>query len=123
MTKREDFEWEGQQAQTEKVPLIDPGTGKPYILRVFEFAINPEFIHNNPGLTTLTQQDVFNMHWRQIRDMLWADGLIASQRVEPRLIFAKNNKKYRIFLLCEPKIGVMVADRPATLTQVLAKNK
>src|SRR3990167_3407185 len=64
--------WYGFETQTKPSdPMIDPGTGKPYVLRTFEFAKNPAF-----KAKTITKQELFNLHWRQIQALLWGDGLV-----------------------------------------------
>ena len=106
--------WYGQEIQTKPSdPLIDPGTGKPYIIRAFEFAKNPEFKGK------LTKQEIFNMHWRQIQALLWGDGLVPNENINPRIHFRGN--KYKIFILCQPRLRTFVADKPKTLQQLLGK--
>ena len=103
--------WYADSVEAKSTPLIDPGVGKPMFIRQFEFAFKP-------GLPSKpTKQELFNQHWPQIRTILWGDGLVANEDVDPRVLIGK--KDYKIILLCEPKFGVLVADKPHNLTQLL----
>jgi len=105
--------WHADQLETKSDPLIDSGTGRPYIIRQFDFTFKP-------GMKKFpTKQDLFNAHWPQIRVLLWSDGLVANEDVEPRVLM--NKKKYKIILLCEPKFGRVVMDKPQNLQQILTK--
>lgn len=118
------FDWYGQQVQTgaeDGVQMVDSGTGKPHILRSFEYAIDP--VVNQKMIKDkipVDKQMIFNSHWPQIRVMLWGDGLVANEDITPRVVMGP--KSYRIFVLCEPKLRTMVADKPKTLQEVF-KNK
>ena len=106
--------WQGQELQTKPSdPLIDPGQGKPYIIRQFLFGKNPSFKGHKPS-----NQDIFNMHWRQIRNTLWGDGLVPREDIEPKIVGIKDNK-YMIILVCEPRLMTMVAEKPQTLQDIL----
>lgn len=111
--------WTGQEIGVDSnIPLIDAGTGKPYIIRQFEFSFNPEMAKKiqDKKYPAPTKQELFNSNWRQIQVMLWGDGLVPYQGVEPRMIVGK--KKYKIILLCEPRTGVVVANKPRTLQEI-----
>jgi len=109
--KTEKEGWYGMEMQTKPSdPMVDSGTGKPYVLRTFEFAKNLSF------KGTLTKQEIFNMHWRQIQTFLWGDGLVAHEDVNPRIVIGK--KKYRIFILCKPRLMTIVVDKPQTLQEI-----
>lgn len=110
--------WTGQELQTESTPLVDPGSGRKLILRMFEFTINPQKVKEiKAKKIKLDKQQLFNMHWPQIKTMIWGDGLVANRDVDPRVIIGRKN--YRIFVLCEPKFGTMVADKTKTLQELL----
>ncbi len=106
-------EWFGASLQTPGMPMVDKGLGKPLVLRTFEFAV--KFSNEKPP----TRQELFNSHWPQIKNIIWGDGLVANTDVNPRIVIGK--RRYRIFVLCEPKFRVMVADKPQTLQQVFNK--
>lgn len=115
-------EWYGATLETEGTPMIDSGSGKPLILRTFEFAINKAVADKlRAQHLTVTRQELFNFHWPQIRTIIWGDGMVASTDVDPRVIIGK--KRYRIFLLCEPKFRTMVNDKLQTLQEVFDKKK
>ena len=108
-------QWYGQEVAAKSDPLIDVGTGKPLVIRLFNFKKNPE-VKNYPS-----KQDVFNAHAKQIRDFLWKDGLVAREDHDPRIMFT--NDGYRIAILCEARLGVMWMDKPRTLQDILPKKK
>ena len=108
------------ELKTDSTPMVDAGTGKPLILRTFEFAFSPAFLLKAKAEhITVNKQQIFNFHWPQIRTIIWSDGLVASTDVDPRVIIGK--KRYRIFLLCEPKFRNVVVDRPKTLQEIFKK--
>lgn len=109
------LKWSGGEVEVKSDPLIDSGTGKPYVMRFFEFSMNPQVKY------APTKQELFNCHWNQIRHLLWRDGLVAYEGVEPRIVMGK--KHYRIVLVCEPRLNTVVADRPATLQEIVSRRK
>src|SRR6185436_18925185 len=120
-----DTKWRAQElGVNSNVPLVDEGKGSKYILRRFEFKFNPQFVKDlKDGKTKLDKQDLFNSNWRQIEITLWGDGLIPRKDIEPRVLIFK--KHYQIILLCEPRMGVMVAEKARTLqelTRPITKN-
>lgn len=113
--------WDAFKITTDGVPMVDTGTGKPLILRTFEFKIPyaQQLEIKDKGII-LDRQQLFNFQWPRIRTMIWGDGLVASTDVDPRVIIGKS--MYRIFILCEPKFRVMIPDRPTDL-QTVFKNR
>ena len=113
-----DNKWYGQDIKAESDPIIDPGTGKSVVLRVFEFGVNPKTARElREKKIKLSKQDLFNAHWPQIRALIWGDGMVANQDVDPRVIVGR--KSYRIFVLCEPRMGVMVNDKHRNAKDIL----
>jgi len=113
--------WYGNEVQVDSgTPLRDDGTGYIYVIRQFEFAINPETQRKikDKKLPPPSKQDLFNSNWHQIRTTLWGDGLLAIEESEypPRIVVGK--KKYKIILVCKPRLGTMVAERPNTLQEL-----
>jgi hypothetical protein len=108
--------WYGKEMNVQSSPIIDPGTGKTLTIRVFEFSRNPTWKGTLPA-----KQDIFNMHWRQIRNILWGDGLVAIQEKEfqPRIEY--KGDKYYIFLTCEPRMSTFFADKARPLHEYLKK--
>lgn len=111
-------EWYGASLQTEGTPMVDSGTGRALILRVFDFAFKPG-LEQKPS-----KQQLFNAHWSHIKTLIWSDGLVANTDVDPRVVIGK--KRYRIFILCEPRLNKnhireAVVDRPTTLQEVFKK--
>lgn len=88
--------WQGQEITSKSTPLIDPGVGKAVVLRVFSFYKNPEFTAKG-----LSQQEIFNMHWKQISVLLWGDGLRPREDVQPKVV--SEGQTYKIFITCEPR--------------------
>lgn len=113
--KVEDLQWEGEEIQAQSKTKIeeDQGTGIPVVLRFFEFGVNPEAFKNRKP----TAQELLNSHLRGIESLLWSDGLTFYKEVEPRLMFSKDNKKYRFIIPCLPTQALI--DTPKTLTQLL----
>lgn len=102
---------------TDGVPLIDPGTGKTVSIRVFTFKIDPSKLR----LVPKDKQKLFNDHSKFIEKVLWGDGLIRLDGVNPRVIINKKGLFYQIFVPCEAKRGVMFMDKPHNLTKLLAE--
>lgn len=114
--------WDAFKIATDGVPMVDDKTGKPLILRMFEFKIDYKKLKQieQKGIT-MDKQMIFNSHWPQIRSVIWADGLVASTDVDPRVVIGKT--RYRIFLLCEPKFRMMVNETPTDLQTVFKKTR
>ena len=117
-----DKDWYGQQVGVNSdTPLMDEGTGQNYIVRQFLFSFNPETVQKirEKKIPAPTHQELFNSNWPQMRIMLWSDGLIAVQEKEypPKIVVGK--KKYKIILTCQPRAGVIVADKVNSLQDVL----
>lgn len=115
-------EWHPMAAQTDGVPMVDAGIGRPYVLKEYTFLINPGKVKEleEKGIT-VTNQEIFDNHWPQIRLNIWSEGLVAIQdsKYPPRVVISK--KVYRIFIVCEPKFGRVVHDKPKTLQEVFKK--
>jgi hypothetical protein len=108
-------DWYGKEIQAQSTPLMDPGLGKSLVLRCFEFSVNPEF----KGV--LNKQELFNMHWRQIQAVLWGDGLVPNEDAEPRVILG--NKKYKIFILCQPRLRTIINEKAQTIQDIIHRKK
>lgn len=104
--------WHGTEILSDATPMVDTGTGKALILRTFEFAVKP-------GMIVPSKQDLFNSHWGYIKSLIWSDGLVANTDVDPRVVIGK--KRYRIFILCEPKFRTMIVERPTTLQDIFKR--
>src|SRR3990167_3098126 len=99
-TGDKNIEWEGEEVQSESTTKLteDKGTGQAVVIRFFEFGANPEvFKQHKP-----TSQQLFDSHRKGIEALLWRDGLRPYEGVEPRLMFSKNGKNYRIIVTCVP---------------------
>lgn len=111
--------------QTEGTPLIDPGTGQPFIIRQFEFSFDPSVVKKikEKKLPPPTKQELFDATWPQIRIQLWGDGLVALEEKEypPRIVIGK--KKYKVYLVCQPQKRMMVAEKPFTLQELTQPRK
>lgn len=112
--------WQGTDISTEGTPLVDPATGQPFIIRSFEFHFDPNVLRQikEKKIPAPTRQELFNSNLKQIRTMLWGDGLVAVEEAEfpPRIIVGK--KKYKIIVTCQPRRGTIVADKPFTLQEL-----
>lgn len=106
--------WEGQDIEVKSDPLIDSGTGKPVIIRMFQFAANPEILKKFKP----TKQELFNSHATQIKHMLWADGLRPLDGISPSVNTSKKREMYRIFVTCEARLGLNIIEKPKTLQEI-----
>lgn len=104
----------GADLHAEGTPLIDPAIGKTVSIRVFDFKMNPGIVKRIPDRQTL-----FNAHARQIKTILWADGLIPIEGIAPRVIINRKGGKYQIFIPCEARLNTMFAERPKSLSEQL----
>ena len=109
--------WDAFKIATDGVPMVDAGTGKALILRTFEFKLDYKKLKEAEDKhVQIDKQMIFNSHWPQIRNVIWADGLVASTDVDPRVVIGKT--RYRIFILCEPKFRVMLPEAPTDLQSI-----
>lgn len=107
--------WEGQDIEVKSDPLVNDGSGKPIIMRFFEFQVNPEMMkYAQP-----TNQDLFNAHAQQIKHFLWKDGLVPYEFIEPRIIWSKKKDGYKIMVTCEAKTGVAILESSQTLQELI----
>lgn len=108
----------GSNLETQSSPLIDPAYGKTVSIRVFDYKMNPDpkVLKNFPDKQTL-----FNAHAKQIKTILWADGLIPLENISPRVIIDTKKHKYQIFIPCQARSNVLFVDKPKSLTEVLSK--
>lgn len=113
--------WEGSQVQVESTPLNDPGTGTPTVIRTFMFKFNPEWILKNRGVKNINKQELFNNHWKMLELELWKDGLVPDESTNPKITFKKGH--YFIQITCKARLGVIVADNPQKLQDILNKKK
>ena len=100
-------------------PLVDSGTGKSLIVRVFDFKFQPRITAREIATAKNNKQEFFNAHSRYIRDFLWKDGLKIREDHDPKLLFKKGG--YRIAVLCEARLGVSVFEKPTTLQRIFKK--
>lgn len=92
----------------------DQGDGKVAIIRMFEFKADPVAFKKH----TPTKQELLLSHQAFIEKQLWADGFRIMYDSPPRVSISKNKKKYALFIPAEPQKGMMVNERPKTLTQI-----
>jgi hypothetical protein len=118
--------WQGNEIGVDSgIPLMDSGIGPARIIRQFLFSFDPEMLKKirDKKWPVPSKQELFNAHVNQIRISLWGDGLVPIEEKEypPRIVVGK--KKYKIIVTCEPRRGVLVAERPQTLQQILKPRK
>ena len=112
--------WTEQELATKAgQPLVDSGTGKSLLIRVFDFKYDPRTKLEDRQRAKMNKQEFFNMHAKYIMNFLWKDGLRIREDHDPKLIFVKGG--YRIAILCEARLGVLVDKKPTTLQKVLSK--
>lgn len=116
----EEGEWIDQDlAVKADTPLIDSGTGKKLIVRLFDFNWDKKMKPQDIEKAQVDKQGFFNSHAKYIKDFLWKDGLSVREDHDPKMIF--NNKGYRIAVLCEARFGVSIFDKPTTLQDIFKK--
>ena len=120
-----DILWNASQIETERTRILDPGIGRPRILRHFFFKANPEIL--GPGKRRPVKQEIFNAFQNLIRINLWGDGLVVNPDHPPEIHtrksvkglstvlymeMVKNNTDFVIQVLAEPRLGQAVIERP-----------
>lgn len=127
-TQTNEGDWYGREVTTgldDGVKMVDSGTGKEMVLRVFEFKKDKRTQKEMQAKgISVTKQMLFEYHWPQIKSTIWGDGLIENRDVEPRVMINKGS--YKIVVLCEPSLGPhgirsTVIQKPTTLQEVFKK--
>ena len=103
----------GANLDAEGMPLIDPGTGQTVTIRTFVFKMNPN-IKNIPD-----KQILFNSHARQIKTILWGDGLVPLEEISPRVIIDTKKHRYQFFIPCKARREVLFMEKPKNLSELL----
>lgn len=118
-----DIHWRAQQAQTDSVPIIDPGVGKAMVLRHFFFKQIPL----EQGQKKPSKLELINHYKRLIEMTLWGDGLIIREDKPIELQTLQGAKKvsktlyaemvkagadFVILLLATPRKGVVLRETP-----------
>lgn len=92
-------DYEVTQAQTDGVKIEDSGSGKPIILRQFEFHFPPGFKGKPKKEEILTESYI-----KYLENFLWADAL--EMIMEPKVVF--NEKGFKIFATCQARKGHLI---------------
>lgn len=111
--------YEGREVAVKGEPLIDPGQGDRRYLRCFMFGKNPEYKGRK-----LSNQEIFNWHWRELSKWLWGDGLVPVEEIEPKVTHFPANRKYPlggyvIAIVTKPRFGISAFDETKTLQEIL----
>lgn len=110
-----EHKWEGQEIQVTSDPLIETGKrGQTILLRSFYFKANPEAMKRDKP----TKQQIFNSHSKQLGLMLYSDGLVPFEEIDPKIIISKKRDEYKIFVACEARTGVTFAETPQLLQDI-----
>lgn len=103
-------EWESDHKETEAIPLINEGTGKPIILRSFKFNLPP-------GMDMPSDDQILDAHKTRVTTFLWKDELV------PVLDYkvVKDNKKHSfiIFATCQAKAGSVIMEEPKLIQNIM----
>lgn len=118
---REEGVYQGQTIEVQSDTKLeeDHGTGEPYILRTFTFALSPELV--NKGVPD--SQDLFNAFSKGIESYLWTDGLIAVKELPPRIVFTKKKTHILIMVWAVPRLGQSVLETPKTLSEIIRESR
>lgn len=100
---------EVEQLETEPVRLEDPGTGKPVILRRFEFQLPPGVLEINKAL-------LIKEHVKRLEVFLWKDEL--EMVLPPKLVLEKNGA-FSIFATCQSKKGSLILSKPQLIQDAI----
>ena len=103
-------EWEADTQQTDGVPLVDSGTGKPIILRKFEFELPP-------GMEMPSNEQILEAHKGKITTFLWKDDMV--QIMEARVKKAKDQRHFMILVPCQPRSGSAIIGNTTTLQDIM----
>lgn len=114
-------EYRGQtiEVQSDTKLEADQGEGDPYILRTFNFALDPVLMKERKP----NPQELFNAFSRGIEAMLWGDGLTVVSELEPRLIFTKKKTHVLIMVWAKPRMGQSILENPKTLTEIISDSR
>lgn len=116
----EGHEWVDKDlAVKSDTPLVDDASGKKIIVRLFDFNWIKGIKKSEIEQLKQNKQEIFNAHATYIKSFLWKDGLNALENQDPKLIF--NKKGYRIAVVCEPRVGLSIFDKPKTLQTIFKK--
>lgn len=97
-----DLKWTGQEFETKSDPMMDDGSGKPIILRTFEFNLPPDL----PKHLIPSKKQLLDFHRSKIVAFLWKDELELIQDI--KIIQSKNKRGFRIFATCQAKKGSII---------------
>ncbi len=117
-----DIHWDATQAQTDSVPIIDPGVGKAVVLRHFFFKSQPV----PKGYPKPDKLQILSQFKRLIEMSLWGDGLIIREdkpievhnvgkvkKISKTLYMKMKDEGADFVILClaSPRMGVSVVDK------------
>lgn len=105
-----DINWHAQEVEVGGNPLQDTGTGKPIILRCFDFAINP-------AVPLPSEDEILDTYKKYVDTFLWKDSLVRIQDL--KLVIEKD--KFKIFATCQPKTGAVILEKPLTIQDYASK--
>lgn len=98
-------------------PLVDSGTGKKVIIRMFDFEWKKGMKKEEIEQVVNNKQTLFNSYAKYIKDFLWKDGLSVLEHEDPKLEFTK--KGYRIAVACEARFGLNIFEKGMTLQDLM----
>lgn len=107
-----DITWEAQEMNAEvSQPLADDGSGRPVILRRFQFKFPPN-LPQKP-----TKKEILEFHKDKLNIFLWKDELELVQIPKVRV----NVSGYDIFATCVAKKGSLIFEKPKLLQHAITK--
>lgn len=96
--------WYGANLETDKFEMSDNQSGKPIVMRMFDFKLPP-------GLEQLPHpEELIKAQKTTITTILWRDELVPIHSW--KVVFAKDNLSFKIFVACQPKAGSTILEKP-----------
>lgn len=108
--------WHGQDLITADVPVNNDGSGKPIVMRVFEFQLPPLKPEEMP-----TNEQLIEANKTKVTAFLWRDELVPV--MDYRCVIDKDGRGFKIFATCQAKAGSAILETPELLSTHLNANK
>lgn len=106
-------DWSNAEVTATPVGLNDEAAGVQIIMRVFDFQLPPIKEEELP-----TKEQLLDFHKTKITAFLWRDELTPIKDMWS-LVFAQDNKSFKIFVPCQAKAGSVILEKSELLSTYL----